>query len=76
MTYESSNRIFGEVKNPWNKNKTAGGSTGGEASLLASRSSPIGIGSDIGGSLRNPAEFCGICSLKPNSSRFMTSGHF
>lgn len=41
-----------------------GGSSGGEAGLIAARCSPIGLGTDIGGSLRIPAEFCGICSIK------------
>lgn len=55
MAYESTNIMFGAVMNPWNKSRIAGGSTGGEAALLASRSSILGIGSDVGGSLRNPA---------------------
>ena len=74
-TFESGNAMFGDVQNPWDKARTSGGSTGGEAALLALRATVIGIGSDIGGSLRNPAEFCGICSLKPCSSRFLFQGH-
>lgn len=75
MAYESANRMFGTVENPWNKEKVSGGSTGGESTLLATRSSVLGIGSDVGGSLRNPAEFCGVCSLKPGSQRLMLLGH-
>ena len=51
---ESINRIFGQVKNPHNRERAAGGSSGGEGSLLASRCSPVGIGSDAAGSIRIP----------------------
>jgi len=51
-----------------------GGSSGGEACLLAQRGSILGLGSDIGGSLRNPAHFCGIASLKPTSGRLYSKG--
>jgi amidase len=57
--------LHGLTKNPWHPGRTAGGSSGGEASAIASGMSPIGIGNDIGGSLRNPAHCCGIASIKP-----------
>ncbi len=57
--------LHGLTLNPWNPKVTAGGSSGGEASSIASGMSPLGLGNDIGGSLRNPAHCCGIVSLKP-----------
>ncbi|MEN2738236.1 amidase [Microbacterium sp. X-17] len=61
--------LNGVTKNPWHPARTAGGSSGGEASAIASGMSPLGVGNDIGGSLRNPAHCCGISSLKPTTGR-------
>lgn len=58
--------LHGLTRNPWNPNRTAGGSSGGEAAALASGMSPIGLGSDLGGSLRNPASFCNVVGLRPS----------
>lgn len=55
FTYESNNFLWGRSVNPWNKERASGGSSGGEGALIAARGSPIGIGSDIGGSIRIPA---------------------
>lgn len=75
MAIESRNFVFGTAQNPWNPNKSVGGSTGGEGALIASRCSPLGIGSDIGGSIRVPAAMCGTSSLKPTSTRLSFRGH-
>jgi amidase len=59
--------LHGNTHNPWHPTRTAGGSSGGEGSALASGMSPLGFGNDIGGSLRNPATCCGIASIKPTT---------
>ena len=67
--------LHGLTKNPWHPGRTAGGSSGGEASALASGMSPIGLGNDIGGSLRNPANACGIASIRPSFGRVPDAGY-
>ncbi|KAF9530362.1 amidase [Crepidotus variabilis] len=69
FAFECSNPVFGRTTNPYNDGYTSGGSSGGEAALLAMDGSAIGIGSDIGGSLRIPAAYCGVYSLKPAGGR-------
>ena len=66
---DTDNPLRGRTRNPWNRALTPGGSSGGEAAALATGMTPIGIGNDIGGSLRNPAYCCGIASLKPTVGR-------
>jgi fatty acid amide hydrolase len=66
---ESDNPVYGRTNNPWHLERAAGGSTGGEGALIAAGGSPLGLGSDIGGSIRVPAAFCGIYGLKPTSTR-------
>ncbi|CAH8839790.1 unnamed protein product [Trichobilharzia szidati] len=63
------NPVCGEVSHPFNKSRIPGGSSSGEAVLLALHGSPIGIGTDLGGSIRIPASFCGLVSLKPTTVR-------
>ncbi len=75
MAYESDNRLYGRVNNPWNLEYTPGGSSGGESAAIAAGLSAAGFGSDSGGSVRVPAHFSGICSLKPTPGRFPSRGH-
>jgi amidase len=65
LRVHTDSTLHGLTRNPWHPNHTAGGSSGGEASAIASGMSPLGLGNDIGGSLRNPAHCCGIASIKP-----------
>jgi amidase len=67
--------LHGLTRNPWHPGRTAGGSSGGEASALASGMTPIGLGNDIGGSLRNPANACGIASIRPSCGRVPDAGY-
>jgi amidase len=67
LRIHTDSSLHGLTRNPWSPFVTAGGSSGGEASSLASGMSPIGLGNDIGGSLRNPAHCCGISSIKPST---------
>jgi amidase len=66
--------LHGVTRNPWNPARTAGGSSGGEAAALAAGMSPVGLGNDIGGSLRNPANACGIASIRPSQGRVPEAG--
>ncbi len=66
---ESDNPVYGRTNNPWNLERTPGGSSGGEAAIIAAGGSSLGLGSDLGGSIRIPAHFYGIHSLKPTSRR-------
>ena len=73
--YESDNHIIGRSNNPWNLERTPGGSSGGESAAISARMSGGGIGSDGGGSVRIPAHFCGIVGLKPTPGRVSAAGH-
>lgn len=72
--HESRNPVFGQTANPWDLGRTPGGSSGGEGSAIASGMSPLGIGTDIGGSIRVPAHFCGIVGMKPTLDRWSNGG--
>jgi fatty acid amide hydrolase len=66
---EADNPLYGRTNNPWDLERSCGGSSGGEAAVIAAGASPFGIGNDIGGSLRVPAAFCGITSIRPTAGR-------
>ena len=71
---ESDNPLYGRTNNPWDVSRTPGGSSGGEAALVAAGASPLGLGTDIGGSVRVPAHFCGVCGLRPTPGRLSLAG--
>ncbi len=75
MAYETDNLLYGRTANPWSLGHSAGGSSGGEAAAIAAGLSAGGLGSDSGGSVREPAHFCGICALKPTPGRVPGRGH-
>ena len=75
MAYETDNLLHGQTRNPWNLECTPGGSSGGESAAIAAGLSAAGLGSDSGGSVRVPAHFTGICSLKPTPGRIPGRGH-
>jgi amidase len=75
MAYETANLLHGRTNNPWDLERTPGGSSGGESAAIAAGLSAGGLGSDSGGSVRVPAHFTGICSLKPTPGRIPGSGH-
>ncbi|KAI1143962.1 amidase [Hypoxylon sp. FL0543] len=72
MIAETVNNVFGRTVNPLNRKLTSGGSSGGESALIAFKGSPLGVGTDIGGSLRIPAACTGIFTLRPSFGRFPT----
>ena len=75
MAYETANLLHGRTRNPWNLDRSPGGSSGGESAAIAAGLSAAGLGSDSGGSVRVPAHFTGICSLKPTPGRIPGRGH-
>lgn len=74
MMAESINHVWGETRNPLHKHLTCGGSSGGEGAIIAFRASPLGVGTDIGGSIRIPSAWCHLYGLKPSFGRYPTYG--
>nr|XP_042902534.1 fatty-acid amide hydrolase 2-A-like [Parasteatoda tepidariorum] len=75
-TWITSNTIYGETKNPYDTTRISGGSSGGEAALIASCGAVIGIGTDLGGSIRIPSSLCGIYGHKPSSGVVSNRGYY
>lgn len=75
IPYESDNPVFGRTNHPADPDRTPGGSSGGEAAAIAAFLSPAGVGSDLSGSIRVPAHFCGITGLKPTTGLVPMEGH-
>ncbi|XP_016368940.1 fatty-acid amide hydrolase 1 [Sinocyclocheilus rhinocerous] len=74
LNYDCSNPIYGQTLNPCDLQKSPGGSSGGEGALIGGGGSFLGIGTDIAGSIRIPASFCGICGFKPTARRISVRG--
>jgi fatty acid amide hydrolase len=74
MYVESDNPVYGRTNNPWDQTRSCGGSSGGEGAIVAAHGSALGIGTDVGGSVRVPAHCCGISSLKPTPGRLTVDG--
>ncbi len=72
--WQSSNPVYGRTNNPWDRSRTPGGSTGGGAAALAAGLTPLEFGSDIGGSIRVPAAFCGVYGHRPSETAMPRSG--
>jgi fatty acid amide hydrolase len=74
LLYETDNPVFGRTNNPWDLDRGAGGSSGGEAAIIAAGGVPLGLGTDMGGSIRQPAHVCGIHGLRPTGGRLTRIG--
>ncbi|MER9433898.1 amidase [Mesorhizobium sp. M0618] len=74
--WQSNNPLFGRTSNPWNLQRTAGGSSGGAAAALCSGMTPFDVGTDMQDSIRLPASFCGVYGLKPTEHRVSLAGVF
>src|SRR5205807_4085124 len=72
--YQTNNPIFGRTNNPWNIERTPGGSSGGAAAALAAGMTPFDIGTDLSASIRIPAHFCGVFGLEPTEQRVPLTG--
>ena len=75
LSFETDNLIYGRTNNPYDLERTPGGSSGGAGAIIASGGSPLDLGTDTGGSVRVPSAFCGIAGLKPTSGRVPRTGH-
>lgn len=76
LWWETDNLVFGRTRNPWQLERIAGGSSGGDGAALAAGLTALGLGSDVGGSIRHPAHCCGVVGLKPTHGRVPLTGHW
>ena len=76
LWWETANLVFGRTSNPHDPERSSGGSSGGEAVAVATGMSSVGIGSDLGGSIRLPSHYCGVVGFKPTHGRVPLTGHF
>ena len=72
---ETDNLVYGRTNNPYDLSRSPSGSSGGAAAIIAAGGSPLDIGSDTGGSIRQPAHYCGVAGLKPTAGRVPRTGH-
>jgi amidase len=72
---ESDNEVYGRTSNPYDLTRSPGGSSGGEVAIIAAGGSPLGLGSDFGGSIRGPCHMCGVAGLNPTTGRVPRTGH-
>lgn len=75
LSFKTDNVLFGKTRNPWDLERTPGGSSGGATAAIAAGLTPFDIGTDTGGSIRLPAHFSGICGLKPTTGRVPCTGN-
>ena len=75
LSFETDNPVYGRTNNPYNLDRTSGGSSGGAAAIVSAGGSPFDIGSDTGGSIRLPSHFCGAAGIKPTRGRVPRTGH-
>ena len=73
---ETDNDVYGRTSNPYDLDRSPGGSSGGSASIVAAGGSPFDVGSDSGNSIRQPAHLCGVAGIKPTSGRVPRTGHW
>ncbi len=76
LYHEADNPLYGRTNNPWNLERTPGGSSGGQAAVIAAGAVPLGLATDIGGSIRTPAAFCGLAGMMPTAGRILDDTRF